>query len=499
MTDKIVVLVDSRIWLPPDLPKAFVADLKQAFRYANPEYHKKKAMGFNTWGTPSQIMTYDERDSVIGKRLTLPRGGLRKLRGIAQEHGIAVQYADRRVTVPTKFDFYAIDPKDPTLDLRWYQKESVEHALRTQTGVVRAPTGSGKTKSATRFIYESQERTLVIMRDSKLLNQWKREVSASLGLRGYEVGEIGSGKFRFGEKVTLALQQSLYSRRDDLPAILAAEPHGSVVIDEVQQLAARTFVEVIDPFNTKYRIGVSANETRRDKKEFLIYDQVGPVFYEVERKQIEAEGAVLPVEMRVFQTPFQAPWYVAAEPGERDFGRLIEEMTEDEDRNEIILDLVAELVRTGEYPIFIFTHRREHARYLADQKLSVEMGIPTGLLLGGLSDAQRFEEDRLKLESGRLKVAVGTFQSIGVGIDLPAIRAGVVATPISASNPQFFGQVRGRMCRVSKASGKNRASIYYAWDPDVFPDQMRTFRQWGDGVAYIRRGTVWSPTGTRAA
>lgn len=486
----IVAVIDSRIWLPPELPRDLERGLKRALTHANPDFHRKRAMGFATWGIQSQIKTFDFRADRIGERMTLPLGAVGTLRELADNAGYRVRWQDRRTSAPVDFPSFCVDPKRPERKLRWYQHEAIEAALAKQVGIIRAPTGSGKSIASLAFVQEAGERAMVVVRDGNLLKQWRRVAAGCLDMTEAEIGVIGAGKWRPGDRLTIALQQTLYKNGTELAAMLNAEPFGCVVVDEVQGLAARTFLEVADHFPCKYRIGVSADETRKDKKEFLIYDVMGRVIYEIERDVLEAERVVHPVTVRVVPTDFRADWYATAPAEERDFTRLLDEMVEDHDRNALILDTVEEIVAAAETPALVFTRRRDHAHELADLELSASRGIPCGLLMGGTgADAERFQTDLAALLAGRLKVAAGTFDAIGVGHDLPAIRAGVAATPISSGNRQFFGQVRGRICR--SAEGKDDAFLYYLWDRHVFPNQIRRLQQWNDGLVEIREGGRW--------
>lgn len=492
MTDTITAVVDSRIWLPTKIPRELGKALRARFSHSNPDFFKKKNMGYSTWGTPRKIMTHEKRTDALGERLTLPRGGAADLREIAAELGISIRWVDRRTSSPVDFPRFCVDPDRPELALRTYQAEAVAAALRRQQGIVRAPTGSGKTIAALAFIHEAGERAVVIMRDGNLLKQWLEVAQGCLGLTRKEIGIVRGGrKYRPGARLTLALQQSLYSKGDRLDTLLASQPFGAVVVDEVQAVAARTFQEVIGRFPCKYRIGFSADETRRDKKEFLIYDEIGPAIHEIDREELEALGVVHPVTVRVVPTEFRADWYRAAPPGERDFARLLEEITGDGPRNELLLGLLEEVAARGEVPALVFTHRREHAAAL-ERELDVNRGVRSGLLLGGAGqDGIRFEEDKLKILAGKLAVACGTFQAIGQGHNFPVIRAGICATPISKGNPQFFGQVRGRICRTSE--GKDDATLYYLADLHIFPDQIRHIAAWNGGRVEVLTDGEWVP------
>lgn len=465
------VVIDSRIRLPSGLPRSFVSALKKTCTHANPDFHKKRAMGYATWGTSSSIATWVLEDpGTPAEALTLPRGAMERLREVAKDHGYFPRPLDRRKR------HEIVEWPDLRFTPRWYQDEAVEACMRKEQGIVRAPTGSGKTIAALTFAREAAQPTLVIMRDSQLLEQWIDVAVEKGGLHPREIGVLKGGKrLRVGARLTLALQQTLYSKTFPLDEV--ADSFGCVMIDEVQDVAAATFQKVIHAFSARYRIGWSADETRKDKKEFLIYDAFGRVIYEIERDVLEEEGAITPVDVVCIPTSFRADWYRAAEAGERDWNGLLDELTRDPERNALLVRLVRWLESSSEIPALVFSHRVEHARSISDEMLFAS-GVRCGLLLGGEDNAVRYAEDKARLKSGDLPFCAGTFQAVGRGIDMPAVRAGVMSTPIGA-NRQFFGQVRGRCCRP--APGKERGTLYVLWDREVFPYMPSTLEKWNGG------------------
>jgi superfamily II DNA or RNA helicase len=186
------------------------------------------------------------------------------------------------------------------------------------------------------------------------------------------------------------------------------------------------------------------------------------------------------VIVRLVPTEFRANWYRDAPPEERDFGRLVEEMIADDARGTLLRRVILELVHEGDVPALVFTHRRDHAARLSTELLAD--GVSCGLMMGGEESAATFAEARELLERGKLLVAVGTFNAIGQGIDVPGLLAGVVGTPLG-TNRQFFGQVRGRVCRASP--GKTVGHLYYLWDREVFPRAPRNLIEWNDGKVEI--------------
>lgn len=260
-----------------------------------------------------------------------------------------------------------------------------------------------------------------------------------------------------------------------------------VLVHNCQRCASRTLSEVVDALPARYRFGISADHRRKDGMDFITVDLFGPPAADIPMRQLVRDGTVHDVEVRVVPTEFSAPWYGSGETDTFDFNRLLAEMTRDEARNQLVAGLALRESRAGR-PTLVFTHRVEHARHLADELLA---GEGCGLLVGGPENSVRFEEDRRRLLEGKIRIAVGTVQAIGQGLDLPNVSRGVVATPV-AGNRQLWGQVRGRICRT--AEGKEDAVVYALWDPGVAPHakHLRNLAAWNDSVSVLE-GDRWVP------
>jgi len=89
-------------------------------------------------------------------------------------------------------------------------------------------------------------------------------------------------------------------------------------------------------------------------------------------------------------------------------------------------------------------------------------GIPSGLLTGDLTAAQRLAvlDD---IRAGRLKVLVATGQLIGEGFDCPDLSTLFLATPI-----RFSGRLLQYLGRVLRpAPGKTKARVFDYVDGNV--------------------------------
>lgn len=351
---------------------------------------------------------------------------------------------------------------------------------------------SGKTSVALATIARLKVPTLVVVPNGALFDQWIERVrdSRELGLPAREVGIVRAKK-RTLKPVTIAMQKTLAVQGVDAQL---RSTFGALIEDEVQFAPAATFYQAIDPFPAKYRVGISADERRKDRKDCLARDLFGEVACTITLEEVEAAGAIVDVEIRVVPSNFDAPWWnppaagfdqifagEKEEPEDRDFDRLLREMMADEARESLILRLVEEEARAGEQ-VIVFTRRREHAMTL-DRRISA-LGIRTGVMLGGKGEDERVRRATIAgLRSGKVRVGVGTIEAVGTGTDLPTVGVGVLALPI-LGNKYLFRQVRGRVCR-SNDGKKEGARLYVVADRFAADSTTRNMRAWNRTV-YVR-------------
>ncbi len=336
---------------------------------------------------------------------------------------------------------------------------------------------SGKTCAAMAMLPRIGVPALVVVNNGALHEQWLERAEKDFGTTSREIGVVRAGKMRL-RPLTIAMQQTLYKLPEEDRKVIASY-FGALICDEVQGAAARTLQEVFEWMPAKYRIGVSASEQRKDRKEFLIYDMFGQVAIEVTRSELAARNFVHEVEVRAIETEADVAWYRHTSKANTQFGKLLDALTNDNTRDALAADIAAGEVRAG-HQVLIFSHRRDHCARLSARMAG--LGVPTGMMLGGPEDAAELERSANALRAGTMRCAVGTIQAIGTGIDLPSISRGVLATPIMA-NKQLFGQVTGRLCRSSQ--GKTDAILYYLHDGEAFGDYpLRNIRKWTPTVTW---------------
>lgn len=482
----IAITVGSRIEVSlAGCPDAAVERLKDAFTHRNPDRAKWVARGKRGKPPPEFVRTWREgtyRGSVPD--LSLPRGGWDRVERILKgEFGLSFKVLDERVARPGEGPLglrLSVEPYD-------FQERMIAAALESEQGILRGPTGCGKTIVAQAFAIATGSPTVVLVPTSKIHDDWLERMPREIGIHPDNIGVI-RGSTRKIRPITVALVHSYALRAEEY-----ADVFGTFIFDEVWRAAAATFYRAADTSRARYRIGMSADERRKDKKEFLIYDAFGELLVDVSRKDLIATGAILDTEIRLVPTGFDAPWYREIDRQRRANGegydRLLHQMSRDEARNRLILDLAIEEVHAGSQ-VLCFAHRVEHCATLrADMSAAAGPDFRSGVIVG---DGQGFEQESAStmagMRDGSVMFAAGTYQSIGAGVNLPAVGVGIAATPIH-SNRGFFGQVRGRVGRSNRAAGKTRSVLYVPWDRAIHGlAPLRAMVRWNKTVAVLDAG-----------
>lgn len=474
----IVVEIASRARVPiAALGDVVTRKIRAAFTHANIKritMEAAKIRGF--WNEPRQIATWGGDDEY----LTLPRGGMKRLRRILAEAGIEFRLRDMRAAgIPLDVGESVVDP--------WpHQERIVEACLRRENCLIKSGTGSGKTSALLAFVGRAKVSTLVIVHSNALLDQWAERAVSELGLRSTEVGMLGGGKHRV-EGLTIGTQKSV--------AIAAEDPEfrsrwGAVLCDEVHCFAASTFFACVDPFPARYRIGASDDQKRKDRKEFLVHDLFGEVEEEVTDTELVDGGHVMPVEVLVVPTEFRADWYGV--PTDEDdakrpeFGRLLQEMTQDPERRALVERVMATEI-AEKRQILAMADSRDYCRELA---AFASRSARAGHLIGGQDFRAEFKRTKDGMKAGKIQVGVGTFQATGTGIDIPGVEIVICATPVLA-NKSRFRQGRGRAMR--RPAGKTIARMYVTWDRHVYGlRHLANAASWNENT-YVWEAGKWIP------
>jgi len=481
------IIVDNAMRIPlEDIGLEAVGRIQERLTMRNPAYDQAIArlrsqgrghmLPYGPDGKPIHELIYGWR--IDGRTLTVPRGCAGE---IMEMLGLGMGDVEPRLThkKPVEFKFRG--------RLKRVQEPAVDAILQRRFGCLEAPTGSGKTIMGLYAIARRQQPALVVVHTSKLLHQWVERACEFLGLDEAEIGIIGQGRREVGERLTVALVQTLHKCAGEIQGKI-----GHLIVDEVHHVPANTVTKAVAAFASSYMLGLSATHQRADGLHPLIYWYLGPLVHRVPRQALLEEGIIVEVEPVFRRTGWRPDDGVmkaledrtaiaaAGYRGEAIFiskderrnantsqAALISAMVNDAGRNDLIAADVA--VEAGRGPCIVLTDRKAHAEELAS--LVAGRGIAAAFCHGGVPKDLQVELTA-DLNNGRLQVLVGTGQLLGEGFDCKRLTALFLATPVKFSGRliQFLGRVaRG-------ADGKAGARVYDYHDEDV-PVLMRQARE----------------------
>jgi superfamily II DNA or RNA helicase len=402
--------------ITPDMRES----LKEQLTMVNPKWLENERMGRWNRGTPKVLRLYSKwKDS-----LWIPRGYMRRLLMQSRENNLDPQIDDQRRALPeVDFTFSGT--------LKTFQTTAVTKMLSKEFGTLSAPTGSGKTVMALYMIAVRKQPTLIIVHTKELAFQWIEAIDQFLGIEESEVGLIGAGKRTTGEKVTVALVQSLYRCADEVYRGV-----GHLVVDECHRAPSRTFTEAVTEFDSKYMLGLSATPWRRDKLSKLIFWHLGDVHWEIEKSQLVEDGHILRVEVVLRETEFD-PYHDPV----KHYSKMLLELTTDDDRNRLIASDVAKESAVSRGVCLVLSDRKKHCETLRAM-LKYKHNVQADLLTGDLTTEER-RRVLQRLNNRETKVLIATGQLVGEGFDCKALSTLFLSTPIRFSGRliQYLGRV----------------------------------------------------------
>jgi superfamily II DNA or RNA helicase len=424
-------------------PDTLLDALAQRFQMVNPKWLENERMGRWNRGTEKTLRFYRR----LGKTgIVIPRGYTRRLILALKQAQVDYTIHDRRRLLPeVALSFHG--------DLKPFQSTAVAQMGKRDFGTLSAPTGSGKTVIGLDLIARRRQPTLVVVHTKDLAFQWIQRIEQFLHIPAAEVGLIGAGKKTVGERITVALVQTLYRHSAEIvPRV------GHIVVDECHRAPSRTFTEALTAFDCRYMLGLSATPWRRDQLSKLIFWYLGDLHHEVDQVQLEQKGHILKADIVVRPTAFE-PW---SDPVS-DYSRMLTELTADDGRNRLIAADVAAEVHAGQGVCLVLSDRKKHCETLK-AILRFSFKVDSDLLTGDLGDEAR-KAVLTRIQQGRVKVLIATGQLIGEGFDCPDLSTLFMATPI-----RFSGRVMQYLGRILRpAQGKARARVYDYVDQRVAP------------------------------
>jgi superfamily II DNA or RNA helicase len=344
----------------------------------------------------------------------------------------------------------------PTVPLRDYQWDAINNAVSNTLnntwwprGVIKIPTGGGKTACAAGIIQMVNKPTLFIVNTKDLLWQAHR-VFTNYGI---QTGVIGDGKYEI-QNTTVATVQSIYSLLNNNPIKLRfLRTIEQVFFDEAHLVAAtlekgNIFLKAAALIPSAYmRWGLSATPYMKDQySNWLLEGVTGKIVYEIKNKELIDKGYLSEGRVVMFNIP-QDNYIANSWPNCYDEGVVAYPK-----RNNKIVELIASKSK----PVLVLVQREGHGTLLSN--MCNQKGLNVPFIFGNHSSKERIQAIK-DLRSGKIDGVIAS-TIWDQGVDIQEIKTLILAG--GGKSPVRNLQRLGRGLRISE--GKSHLEAYDFYD-----------------------------------
>jgi hypothetical protein len=217
-------------------------------------------------------------------------------------------------------------------DLRFYQKDALDIWKKNMYfGSEQLPTGAGKTVIGIGAIWETKERTLILVPNLDLVEQWKERIKTFLGIPENQIGVFSGVKKEFERDIVISTYQllsqyiqdykigtgelvkikkagiydeedTIVKQRRALSTVSTAVNYfrnnfGLLIADECHHVQASTFKEIALGLDIPKRLALSAT-IEWELNTSLIISAMGPVMYSITYGELSKNGFIPPIIYR---------------------------------------------------------------------------------------------------------------------------------------------------------------------------------------------------------
>ena len=449
--DNLILTRSNMLYIPlSGLSAKALNHLKRIASFKNPEFYARQSMRFSTYNIPRIISCADIQEEYIA----LPRGCEDVVVALLENNQVAYSVEDG--TNPGESINVKFMGK-----LREEQKSAVTSLTAHGNGVLNATTAFGKTVTAIGLISERKVNTLILVHTRALLDQWKTRLEEFLEV-DFNLQELAKRRVRqkvfspFGTldskgnslhgKIDIALMQSCL---DDDGAKPFIRQYGMVIVDECHHVSAVNFERILKHVNARYVYGLTATAVRKDGHQPIIFMQCGPIRYSVDTKSLLASQTFTRLLVPRFSS------YRALTDEKNSYSKVLQEISEDKNRNKLITDDILRVLEEGRTPL-VLTNLISHVEVLAKKLRSYCRHVIT--LVGSESDREKREKMEYLQHFPSLEplVVVATGKYVGEGFDCPRLDTLFLALPVSWKG--LITQYAGRLHR--EYPNKREVRIY---------------------------------------
>jgi superfamily II DNA or RNA helicase len=367
-----------------------------------------------------------------------------------------------------------------------HQRNAVETAIDKIRGIIKAPTGAGKSYIIGNLAYNCTQVWLTTFRATvlitvptrNLLYQMKKDIEEFYEKSGYDtpdIGLIGDGNYELSKSITIAIPDTLHSRRDDEKLQSFLGNIYCLIGDECHEYATPSYYAVsLLMKRRKYSIGLSATPWTNNGMNILLEGMFGPRIVDINEADMIDKGIIMKPQFKFYYAPgaYISPKLMSMGYSHWVYNQAYKALIlNNKGRNELIVDLAIEEIKKNEGPIVILVNKvgttvnkktgkpsASHAQVLYDMLLA--RGIDLPIVHGGTPGPVQDLILR-QLAGYEIGGVIAGPQVLSAGISIHSIVSVILAGAGRTDNTLI--QRVGRALRLKE--GKARPTIIDFIDP----------------------------------
>ena len=317
------------------------------------------------------------------------------------------------------------------------QVEVVDSYLKPEPhdGMICLQTGGGKTVCALYIASQLRVKTLIIVHNTFLKDQWEDRIKAFLPkvTIGHLQGETADVE---GKDIVIAMIQSI-SMKEYPKEVFRG--FGLTVIDECHHIASEVFVQAFQKITSKHMLGLSATPDRKDGLMYVIEWFLGPILYRSESGDKVDEA----VHVEVYKhepTDIEFNKILYNNQGVMNVAGMVNKLAEFVPRTDLLVKIIQDILeKEPDRQLLVLSDRVQHCKDIC-AKLDPAVAA---ILAQNVASAKRAEFCASK------KVLIATYSMCKEGFDVATLNTLVMATP----RPDI-DQIVGRILRTERSVRK---------------------------------------------
>lgn len=186
------------------------------------------------------------------------------------------------------------------LKLHDYQVEAVKVALEKGNGLIKSPTGSGKTEMFISLCNLVKKKTLILFARVDLAHQTLKRMKKA----GLDAGIVQGNNIDENHNIIMCTVQSRHKLEQ-------FHEYEMLIVDETHRASAEGYQDILRHSKARYRFGFSATPlTPKDKlKNARIKSMLGDIIYEVQPKKLMDEKKIARPTVHII--PIEKPFNIS--------------------------------------------------------------------------------------------------------------------------------------------------------------------------------------------